>query len=128
MFTQSPVAARLSNRAENFKNYEAGVRRHYPEEKFGGEEGGLCDEIKDAVLNLLRNNQGKEMQEKQKIFKEEAFGKNATPEYTKVFSDEKSSKVYGRVFYKKTARLMASIRNCRSPAPLPISRRITPTV
>lgn len=88
-FTQSPVAARLLNRAEKFKNYEAGVRRHYPEEKFGGEEGGLCDEIKDAVLNLLRNNQGKEMQEKQNIFKEESSGKNATPEYTKVFSDEK---------------------------------------
>ena len=29
------------------------------------------------------------MQEKQKIFKEESSGKNATPEYTKVFSDEK---------------------------------------
>ena len=89
MFTGSPVAARLLNRAQNFANYEAGVRQHYPDDKFGGEEGGLCDEIKEAVLNLLRSNQGKDMLEKQKIFKEESSGKNATPEYPKVFSDEK---------------------------------------
>ena len=30
MFTGSPVAARLLNRAQNFANYEAGVRLHYP--------------------------------------------------------------------------------------------------
>ena len=89
MFAESSVAERLLNRAQNFAAYEAGVRRHYPEEKFGGQEGGLCDEIKNTVLDLLRSNQSREKHEMQKISKEESSGKNATPEYTKVFSDEK---------------------------------------
>ena len=33
MFADSSVAERLLNRAQNFAEYEAGVRRHYPDEK-----------------------------------------------------------------------------------------------
>ena len=44
VFAESSVAERLLNRAQIFAEYEAGVRRHYPDEKFGGQEGGLCDD------------------------------------------------------------------------------------
>ena len=129
IFTESSVAKSLLNRAQNLAEYEAGVRRHYPDEKFGGQEGGLCDEIKTTVLELVRSNQGKELHLMQKISKEETSGKNATPEYTKVFPDEKIFEGLRPSILQEdsTAQGIDQDLPCRSRAPLRISRSIMPS-
>ena len=48
------IATLLTDRAAAVARYEANVRRLYPEERFGGEEGGLSDEIQSAAAEAVK--------------------------------------------------------------------------
>ena len=50
LVSETPTAKELLCRAQNIAQYGMNVRKHYPEENFGSAEGGLSDEIKDAVV------------------------------------------------------------------------------
>jgi hypothetical protein len=63
------------------------VRLHYPEEQFGGAEGGLSDAIKDAALEALKVH--KERESNARGRGSELQGKNAAPDDPVVAADEK---------------------------------------
>jgi hypothetical protein len=48
------TATLLTDRAATIARYEANVRRLYPEDRFGGEEGGLSNEMKTAAAETVK--------------------------------------------------------------------------
>ena len=51
------IATLLKDRAATFARYEANVRRIYPEERFGGETGGLSIELQAAADDTIKRMQ-----------------------------------------------------------------------
>ena len=58
--SETPTAKELLNTAKNIEQYENNVRKHYPEERFGSEEGGLSKEIEDAAMEALKKHKERE--------------------------------------------------------------------
>ena len=52
MFEGSKVAEELKSRAGSIARYEQNVAKHYPEDLFGGAEGGVSKQITEAVRDL----------------------------------------------------------------------------
>ena len=48
------TATLLTDRAATIARYEEHVRRFYPEDRFGGEEGGLSDDLRNAAAETLK--------------------------------------------------------------------------
>ena len=87
LVSTTPAAKELLCRAETFAHYESNVRRLYPEEQFGGSEGGLSDVVRDTALESLKMHQERESSARSRGC--ERQGKNADPDDPPAESDEK---------------------------------------
>jgi hypothetical protein len=87
LVSETPTAKDLLSRAENIARYESNVREHYPEERFGAEEGGLSEEIKEAALEALKKHKEQEWSRLNQT--EQLEGKNAAPDDPAIAPDDK---------------------------------------
>ena len=57
LVSNARMATVLQNRAAAVARYEENVGRWYPEDRFGGEEGGLNEELIQAAADTLQRTQ-----------------------------------------------------------------------
>ena len=86
LVSETPTAKDLLSRAENIAQCESNVRKHYPEERFGVEEG-LSEEIEEAALEALKKH--KEQERSRLNQTEQLEGKNAAPDDPAIAPDDK---------------------------------------
>jgi hypothetical protein len=87
LVSETATAKDLLSRAENIARYESNVREHYPEERFGAEEGGLSEESKEAALEALKKHKEQEWSRLSQT--EQLEGKNAAPDDPAIAPDDK---------------------------------------